>query len=204
MATWEGFLFGIATVLLIGPVFFTLLHASLNHGVSGGVAVALGIILSDVIVVLICLSGLVAWIEEWMSGPWMALAGGSLLVFLGLRYIMRRGVHMGHPAPITRRDLGRLFTSGFLVNFVNPFVFAIWIGLAIHAAHAHGPGNGQRSFLLGVLFGILLTDIAKAVLAQRLRKVLTNRALERVHLVIGSVMLLFSIRVFVHAFSHWG
>lgn len=203
MAFWEGLLFGFATVLLIGPVFFTLLKASLDHGVPGGVAVAFGIIASDIIVVLICLSGLVALVEVWVTGPWMAVAGGGLLVCLGVRYIIRPSTVIDRSVRISSKDLGKLFASGFLVNFVNPFVFVVWIGLTVHAINVHGQGNGERLFLLGVLSGILLTDLAKAVLAQRLRPLLTSTVLERVHLIIGLALLLFSIRVFIHAFVHW-
>lgn len=197
----EGFGYGIATVLLIGPVFFTLLKAALEHGARGGIAVAMGIIVSDIVIVVICLTGLVRFVEKLVAGPWMALAAGVMLVGLGLRYIFRPALDVDRPARASGRNMVAHFTSGFLVNFVNPFVFAIWIGLVLHAKAAHV--DGVPTFLLGTLSGILLTDIIKALLAPRLKPLLTPAMLKHLHLVIGIAMLLFSIRVFIHAAVLW-
>lgn len=52
---------GLATALLLGPVFFTLLRAALAHGFLGGAWVAAGIIVSDVVALLLCASGARMW-----------------------------------------------------------------------------------------------------------------------------------------------
>ena len=72
----------------------------------------------------------------------MAVIAGIILLVLGIRYIVSPGLHVERPIRATRRTTVGLFTSGFLVNFVNPFVFAIWIALVIHAKNAHGDGAG--------------------------------------------------------------
>lgn len=199
----EGLGYGLATVLLIGPVFFTLLKAALDHGAKGGIAVAAGIIVSDIAIVVICLSGLATALEEWITGPWMAVAAGLILLGLGVRYIVRPMVRMERPVRAFGRSAAGSFTAGFLVNFVNPFVFAIWIAAVLHATHVHGTGSGAHAFLIGMLTGILLTDLIKALLAPQLRPFLTPRALKRTFLGIGIAMLLFSFRVFVHAAHGW-
>jgi len=199
MPFFDGLGYGIATALLIGPVFFTLLKAALDHGVTGGVVVAFGIIVSDIVVVAICLSGLATLLERSSTAWWMAMVAGFILMALGIHYIVRPVLHVETPIRATRRTTVGLFISGFLVNFVNPFVLAVWIGLVIHAKSAYGDGVGVHSFLLGALTGIFLTDIGKAFLAHRLRPLLQPRTLKRVSLVIGVVLLLFSVRVFIHA-----
>lgn len=197
MPFFDGLGYGIATVLLIGPVFFTLLKAALDHGATGGVVVAFGIIVSDILVVAICLSGVAALLELSTTAWWMAVAAGTILLVLGIRYIVGPVPHVERPIRATRRTNIGLFTSGFLVNFVNPFVLAIWVALVIHARNAHG--DGLHAFLLGALTGIFLTDIGKAYLAHSLRPLLRPRTLKRVSLVIGVILLLFSVRVFIHA-----
>lgn len=199
MSFFDGSGYGIATALLIGPVFFTLLKAALDHGARGGVVVAFGIIASDIVVVLICLSGLAPLLEQFSSGRLVAMGGGVILLVLGIRYIVRPVVQVERPIGITSRTTVGLFISGFLVNLLNPFVFVIWIALFVHARNAHGDGHGLYSFLLGTLSGIFLTDIGKAYLAHRLRPLLEPRILKRVYLAIGVALLLFSVRVFVHA-----
>lgn len=94
--------------------------------------------------------------------------------------------------------MGLIFT-GFLVNFLNPFVFAIWIGLSLHAADTYGHGLGQWMLLGGALVGILVTDLAKAFYAPRLRRRLNAAMLKKLHIGIGIVLLVFSIRMFLLA-----
>lgn len=199
----EGLGFGLATVILIGPVFFTLLKAALEQGMRGGLLVALGIIVSDILIVLICLSGPARVLQHWITGPWMAIAAGLLLAGLGLRYLIAPQVmpdtdrmHRGK-RPLT------VFASGFLVNFINPFVFAVWLGLVMHATGKFAAGKGVLFFLLGVLLGIFLTDLAKALLAPRLKPILSPATLKRVHTIIGIALLGFSMRAFVHAVQQW-
>lgn len=199
----EGVGFGLATVLLIGPVFFTLFKAALDHGVKGGIAVALGVIVSDITIVAICLSGLVIALERWVTGPWMAVLAGLILLALGVRYIVQPVLSMEQPVHAFGRSAVGLFAAGFLVNFVNPFVFAIWIAAVLHATEDHGAGAGTITFLAGMLSGIFVTDLVKAFLAPRLKLFLTPNALKRTYLVIGIAMVLFSIRVFIHAMKGW-
>ena len=203
MSFFEGFGFGLATALLIGPVFFTLLKAAIQHGAFGGIMVALGIIASDLLIVAICITGLVNVIGAWLAGPWMAIAAALILFGTGLHYILRPALDIDAGSrPYGLKAMG-LFTAGFLVNFVNPFVFAIWIGLILHATKLHGVGSGTWTFIAGVLLGIFSTDLAKAILATQLRRVLSPFVLKRVYRVIGVILLLFGVRVLVHALNGW-
>ena len=56
MAILTGILLGLGTMLFVGPVFFYLLKSTLESGFKAGIAVALGIILGDVICAGIALS----------------------------------------------------------------------------------------------------------------------------------------------------
>lgn len=199
----EGILYGLATMLLIGPVFFTLLKASLDHGVRGGITVALGIIASDILIALICLTSLVHLVQQWIDGPWMALVAAGILVVLGISYLLKPSSDMGGAVRPSGRNAMALLGSGFLVNFVNPFVFVIWIGFALHAEQAHGIGMGTNLFLAGILTGIFSTDVMKAYFAPRLRRVMTPTGLRKLYIAIGVIMLLFSVRLFIHAAQHW-
>ncbi len=199
----EGLGCGLATALLIGPVFFTLLKASLEHGAKGGVAVALGIIVSDILIVMILHSGLARALSDLLNGAWMAIAAGLILAGLGIRYIIAQNDGMNTHARLDGKGALGLFTSGFLVNFINPFVFAVWLGLVIHASSAHPTVQGSTLFLVGALLGIFFTDMGKAVLAPRLKSALSPSVLKKVHVIIGAALVLFSIRAFVYALQHW-
>jgi len=61
--------------------------------------------------------------------------------------------------------------------------------------------NGAALFLAGVLIGIFATDIAKVLLAQRLRALLNPIALRRLYFMLGLVLIGFGLRMLVHAYG---
>ncbi len=203
MPFWEGLGFGLATALLIGPVFFTLLRASLDHGSRGGVSVAFGILVSDLLIAIICTTGTIALFRQSVKDEWIALASGIILVVLGVIYIVRPELNMDENVRLGRKNALGLMTSGFLVNFVNPFVFVIWIGFSLHASSAYGPGDDEWIFLGAILLGIFISDLTKALFAPKLRTLLSPVALKKVYRLIGIGMVLFSVRMFIHAALEW-
>ena len=77
MPLLEGYLTGLALIVLIGPVLFVLLRATLERGRPHGFAVALGIFVSDVIAVLLCTLGLARFLRDGQVQMWLALGGGG-------------------------------------------------------------------------------------------------------------------------------
>jgi len=192
----EGLGWGLATALLLGPVFFTLLRAALAHGFKGGALVALGIFTSDVLALLICAIGARAVLGEAVNGQVLALVGGVVLLALCLVYLLKKPRTGTAQSALRKRDALGLFTSGFLVNFVNPFVFAVWAGLVLHATNAYGHAGDRAGFFIAALTAILLSDLLKAWLAPRLARLLSENVMKWVYRAIAVVLLLSSVRLF--------
>jgi threonine/homoserine/homoserine lactone efflux protein len=192
----EGLGWGLATALLLGPVFFTLLRAALEHGFKGGALVALGIFTSDVLALLICVIGARAVLGDAVNGQVLALVGGVVLLALGLVYLLKKPRTGTPTSALRKRDALGLFTSGFLVNFVNPFVFAVWTGLVLHATNAYGHARDRAGFFIAALLAILLSDLLKAWLAPRLARLLSEQVMKWVYRAIAVVLLLSSVRLF--------
>lgn len=175
----EGLIFGIVPVFFVGPVIFTLLDASLRGGFAAGAVVAIGIAVSDVCAIALCALGL----GPILSQPWgqwaLQLAGGIILIAFGAVMLRGRRPVIDEAALRARggaSGLG-LFARGFLVNFVNPFVFTFWIGAIGGVGERHGYTFWPlATFFAGVMTMILGTDVAKAALAGSLRERLTGRA----------------------------
>ncbi|NNC82587.1 MAG: LysE family transporter [Flavobacteriales bacterium] len=193
----EGLLTGLAMIIFIGPVLFTLLQASLRFGFQGGMAVAIGIIVSDVLAVGICLLGAKAFFTDVDNQFWIAIGGGVILLVLGLKYILDPKLYAPEDIRLGTRDFGNLFSKGFLVNFVNPFVFLVWIGLIGYAEERYD--QQLYIYLAMVLLGIFITDSLKAYFAGKLRSLLVTERLALIYRIIGILMILFSLRLFYHA-----
>ncbi len=194
MSFLNGLLFGLSTALILGPVFFTLLRAALAEGFKAGFAVACGIIVSDVVAVILCYCGMQFISESFDYEFWMGLAGFVILVGLGLKFLFKPDVHADVDGG---KKVGWLkhFISGFLVNFVNPTVFAIWTTLLAYAKSEFDDEESMALFVGGMLLGIFLTDTIKAAIAERLRLLIKPKFLRLIFRVIGIVLIGFGLAI---------
>lgn len=198
MSLFQGFLVGLATVIFIGPVFFYLLSASIEFGLGGGIIVALGIIVSDLAVLLICYQGLAKLLTQEISQIWLSFIGAIILMVMGIWNIFFKKIKpaTGQKATSKRRTI--LFTKGFLINFVNPFVFAVWIGLLSYAQSNWLDAVEGKIYISGVLIGIFSTDVTKVVLSKYLQNWLNPKRLTLLYRGIGLLMMAFGFRLVYH------
>lgn len=198
MEVATGILLGLSTLLFIGPVFFYLIKSTLEHSVSAGISVAIGIIIGDIIYVLLIVEGLSVFLEDYQYKKWFALFGGLLLIMMGLKYIFK-------PTPANRlREKSSInsfwiyVVNGFLLNFVNPFVLAVWIGFfSINQSKFLDKSSIVISLSI-TLFVIFVTDCLKAVFAQKLKPYIKKDKLKLVYKIFGVIMILFGIQLLMY------
>jgi threonine/homoserine/homoserine lactone efflux protein len=198
----DGFLVGLALVILIGPVFFTLLKTSLQHGVVAGSLVALGIFISDILAALLCVYGASAFLKSDESRFYLALVGGVVLIALGVRYFLKKKKAEEEAIQLNTKHYIGFFSKGFLVNFVNPFVFAVWIGIIKVAGDKHGFDKDLALYLAGTLLAIFSTDVAKVFLAAKIKNILKPEILFVLYKIIGACLVLLGLRLFYVAFGN--
>lgn len=197
---FEGYLVGLSLVILIGPVLFVLLHAALQSR-AGGLAVAFGIFVSDVLIVWAC----DRWGRSLVSAPeavsWFSLIGGLVTAGLGVRYWRLPPLDLINTPRLQLRGLTELFWSGFAVNFINPFVFFVWLGIISVASQRHPIDSYRVTFLGSCIAGILTLDLLKVHFAQRLRALLRPEWLRRALRGASVALILLSARLLYHAIA---
>lgn len=192
-----GILLGLSTLLFIGPVFFYLLKSSTESGYKAGIAVALGIIIGDIICVCLAIFGFSDFLESTQSQIWLSGIGGLLLLFFGLKYAFSNNTPIKPKAKFKSKDLLIYGLNGFLINFVNPFVFAVWIGFYAISKAKFNTESTIIYTLTIVLIVIFITDVLKAVFAHKISSLIKPEKLKIVYKVFGIIMLLFAIRLFI-------
>lgn len=197
-AIWEGSLVGLSTLLFIGPVLFSLLESGMKSGKTGGIAAATGIFISDVLCVSICYLTAAKSIDDMPNPTWIASAGGLILSFMGVRSLLKKEFRTREYQP-HKLEAMRAFTAGFLVNFVNPFVFIFWLGFIAFAQLRYQNENEVFIFLTSAIAVIYITDLLKGVFASKLRRIMDDQWLRIAYRIIGIVLLGFSLRLFVFA-----
>ncbi len=195
---FNGIKLGVVLAFLIGPVFFTLIQTSIERGFWRGVMVAVGVSLSDLIYVVVCYLGLMTLLSDADFRDYMGYTGGGILVLFGLYYLAvksRRSVTAA--AAAVEKKHYRYVVKGFLINAFSPMVPLFWIGTISIATIDFGYTETSQFvvFFTALLLTVLVTDILKAFLAGRLRKVITPALLRWMNVLVGVALLLFGCRL---------
>ncbi len=197
MQLLEGFGLGIATVIFIGPVFFLVLQTSLQFGIRSGIAVVFGIISSDIVCACLCYFGLASIFIYGQAKFLVGISGTLILLLTGFFYLFKKT----EPKILNQTICGltsywHFFAKGFGINFFNPFVFAVWIGIFEYGNSIVATQGALIWFLIAVLFGILLTDLCKVFFAHYIRKWLSDHWIKNLYKGVGILLIIFAIRLF--------
>ncbi|GAA0730002.1 LysE family transporter [Aquimarina litoralis] len=194
MSLIEGFLIGLGMVIFVGPVFFLLLNSSLQYGMKAGISVALGIIVSDIVCVILCYYGVSKFMTASHNQFWIGAIGSCILFGLGINYLLKKP-HISNDLTIDSKKWSTFFIRGFSVNFFNPFVFVVWIGVFKYGYQKYPEKLELYMFLSAVLIGILTTDLLKVFLSDKLKKFISAHRLKVFFRITGVVLLIFSFRL---------
>jgi threonine/homoserine/homoserine lactone efflux protein len=194
-----GFLLGLSTLVFIGAVFFYLIKTAVVSGKKAGVAVASGIIIGDILYVVLLLFGFSEVFENEVFVRWFAFFGGTLLVMIGIRYLIKKR-DISKAKSASKGSLWAHFTKGFVLNFINPFVATVWVGfLAINEEQFSSSASVITSLTI-TLAVIFLTDLLKIFYAEKLRRLLRPSVLQKTFNTLGIIIILLGLRLFYEFF----
>ncbi|MBO9561464.1 MAG: LysE family transporter [Niastella sp.] len=193
----NGIMLGCILALSVGPVIFTVIKQSLNNGHTGGFCFVAGVWMSDIVLVVIsnAFSALVSELLEYKDV--IGYIGSAFLVIMGIFYLFFKKVTLRTDAEgkITRfrkRDMLKIFSSGFFINTLNPSVFIFWLGTA--TALAAKFSFQQRVIIFSVCLALnIAADVFKVLLAGKLRKRLTLHNINVINKVSGVILVGFGM-----------
>jgi threonine/homoserine/homoserine lactone efflux protein len=225
---WKGILFGLSLSILVGPLLFALISASLERDFRAGLAFAGGIWTSDLVFIALVYKS-VDQVAAFTNLPgfkfWASLIGGIILTIMGLQMI-RRNRQNERPnrldtTAIGEKVLDRLdghedaemdhnwrrwgyfgyFARGFLMNTFNPFTIFFWLAFATTVVL---PSNWSQKelieFFVGMLGALVGTDVLKAMSARKLKQYLTPKQIKTIQFGIGLMIVGFGGFLIFRAF----
>ncbi|MDO5760805.1 MAG: LysE family transporter, partial [Bacteroidota bacterium] len=157
----QGILFGLTLSLMIGPAFFSLLQTSISKGFRSGAYLAIGISLSDVIMVFVAWYGVSTFFETEHARKILSIIGGVIIVVFGIYTATRL-----HKTP-KRRDLKtvsrfqfKYLGKGLLFNIANIGTWLYWL-IPVSVANSYSCRKEQLIFLVSILLTNLGMDLLK-------------------------------------------
>lgn len=196
-AVLKGLALGLVLALSVGPVIFTIIKQSLNNGHKGGFSFVAGVWISDILLVTLSntLTALVSSLQEHSAT--IAYGGGGFLIAMGIYFVFFKktavaGDALTGEARFRKRDMARIFASGFIINTLNPGVILFWLGNATALSVSHS--LKQRIVIFAVCLLInMAADVAKVMAAGTLGRKLTVRTLSIINKIAGTILIGFGI-----------
>jgi threonine/homoserine/homoserine lactone efflux protein len=201
----EGFILGFGLAFLIGPAFFALLKASIDHGFGVSVALAAGVVASDILLMALSYSLL----QKLEQIPWfheiLALLGGAILIGTGIQTI-RTNPGTGKPLQLKFKDIWPLFRKGFSINTFNPFPWMFWLSTSAMVKDGIGKAGVRPAlvFFATSALTVFSTDVAKAYAAKFLIRHLTPKTIKWFRFTSGLFLVGFGIRLLWFAADRLG
>lgn len=201
----KGIISGVILAFLIGPVFFTILQTSIERGFGSGALVAIGVSLSDTFYITLTYLGIYQMFDKGNFREYLAYFGGIVLLIFGIYYLFVKSKRLSRfdPERVQINNPWRLIGKGFIINGLSPMVLIFWlgtVGLATTKLGYSTPGKAIP-FFTAIVSTVFITDLIKAKLADKLRRILTPKFIRNLNIVLGFVLLIFGFRLIYYAES---
>jgi threonine/homoserine/homoserine lactone efflux protein len=196
-ALLKGLALGSILALSVGPVIFTIIKQSLNNGKEGGMSFVAGVWVSDILLVFLS-NAFSEWVNALLAyKKAIGYVGSFFLIGMGLFYLFFKKVKLAtdvssEETRFRKRDMARIFGSGFLINTLNPSVILFWLINATAFAVTHTLRQRIIIFTTCILVNII-ADVLKVFMAGKLRKKLTLHNLSVVNRISGLILAGFGI-----------
>jgi threonine/homoserine/homoserine lactone efflux protein len=190
-----GLGFGLLLSISVGPVLFSIIKQSLNNGHQGGFAFVAGVSASDITLVL--LSNIFTSLLESMKiyKTEIGVSGCIFLVSMGIYFLFFKKVKVNEEGQqvfkFRKRDYAKIFLSGYLMNTLNPAIFIFWITTS--TAVITNTVNQRIIIFVTCLAWMLLSDIAKVLLAGKIRNRLTPHNIHIINRINGLILIIFGV-----------
>ena len=186
----EGIGLGITLSILIGPSFFALIQTSIKNGFRSGIALAIGIFISDLLCVAIAYFGATQLFNNPNNKLVIGVMGGTILIVFGIFSFFQKKKNEEENIEIKTINLPLTILKGFALNLLNPFVILFWIGwVGLISSRYEFAHLYVIVFFSSTLITVLTTDILKAIVAIKIKIFLTPLILIWVNRIVGVILI---------------
>jgi len=195
--------------ILIGPVFFVLLETSIKKGARHAIFIDIGVLLSDILYLIAAYFFSEKINQSLSENNYFKYIGAAVFIIIGMVSIVKKKSpqkgkqidvdsleKLDQPKhSITRvRTYFILIGKGMGLNIINPGVLIYWIGASTYASEQLNiEGIEVFYYFAATLITMFSIDLMKIYGASKLQNKLTPRALDRISIIVGCVLIFFGI-----------
>jgi threonine/homoserine/homoserine lactone efflux protein len=191
----KGIALGLLLSISVGPILFSVIKQSLNNGHKGGLAFVFGVSFSDITLVTASnfFTELFRNISEHKGV--IGIVGSLFIIAVGIYFLFFKKVSVSDEGKILytqkRSDYIKIFLSGYFMNTFNPGVIFFWLTTSTSFI---AYSLWHRIIIFTTCLAIVLTgDIAKVMLAGRIRNKLTPHNIHVLNRINGIILIGFGM-----------
>lgn len=204
----EGIVLGLALAFLIGPAFFSLIQTSISKGMYTGSLFAIGISLSDTVLILLTSVGVTQIASESTFQLFFGIIGSIVLVSFGIYTYSKKVIsHQAKEINLKIKNTHPFIyiLKGFVLNFANPFIWIFWFTMAVTLNARVESTNSYILFFIGAISTVFITDLLKCFIAGKIKAFLSNKMMFLINRGVGILLMIFGlvllIRVILNNYS---
>jgi threonine/homoserine/homoserine lactone efflux protein len=201
-ALLKGLAISLPLVFAVGPVIFTVIKQSVNHGRRGGFSFIIGVWISDFIWIVLS-NGFSEAIKSLLDFKIpIGIAGCSFLIGMGIYFAFIKKIQPRYQREAVeivgdeytptgkKTNYFAIMSSGFIINSLNPFVISFWVIIAASLASQYS--FYDRILIFATCIAInMLADIGKVMGAGYIGKKLSDRVIVIINRASGVLYLIF-------------
>ncbi|MFM7748697.1 MAG: LysE family translocator [Bacteroidota bacterium] len=197
---FEGLLLGIPFCISLGPVMFSVIQNSIEHGRLVGFMLILGVVVADIFLLLITFSGVENLMPADINFRLSAqIIGGLLLLGMALNNILRKSRASYQSSG--RKTIWLYLGMGFSLNFFNPANWVSWLAIMTYTSQVLEYTYFQSlNFFGGIILSIMVAETGISFAAHRIKQWLTPLIMRRIHLGTGIIFGVFGLYLLYRCF----
>lgn len=214
----KGTLLGFAISASAGPAAFSVIQTGIQRGKWYGVSMALGILLSDVTLISVCLLGLSSFINQPTYKLYFGIISGIILILYGINTFLTKPKDPNEKEQefrekqksmnILKKYMGPnaswpvYLIKGYLINLLNPFILIFWL-TAVGTVGATASDNEVMYsivFFSGTLSIIFSCDVLKAYLGYKIKGFINYKVSKNINKVVGIILAVCGIVLIIRTF----
>lgn len=194
-ALLEGIALGLLLSISVGPVIFSIIKQSINHGHKGGFAFIGGVSASDITIVVIS-NFFTQMFDDLLEHKIpIGLGGSALLAALGIYVTFFKKIKVNEAGlqviEMETHHYVKIFLSGYFMNILNPGVIGFW--LLTSTSLLVQSQNYRIIVYITCLIVVAGFDVLKVMLAGKIREKLTLHNIHIINRISGLILIGFGI-----------
>jgi len=192
---------GIISSFLTGPVFFSMIKTSIERGFKAGFSLAVGVIISDVILIGLVLFGSQFIDYKSEFDKYVGSIGGVFLLAVGVYYLVSK-ITVNYDSTTLQKVSKRGYViKGFLMCILTPSTLMFWIIVSgIISVKLNNMLNEKLVCFFIAMATQLSIDGAKSFYSSKLRYKIKEDALKKLNKIAGVVIIFFAIWLIVKTY----